>query len=163
MEDAIVRVNGVEAENMGSGLYRARLSSWLPFMTISTEIVRAGYDLVTAETVVYALGNIIVESAAVSGLIGIATLSARKSGKKDRAMRPRKIRLEEPRPQKSGLEKLEALLRERRWVSMKEASEITGVEMANIKKLFSDLMKKNRALQGFFVDDVFVVQSVREE
>ena len=162
VEDALVRVNGVEAENVGNGLYQARLSSWMPFVTMSIELVRAGYELVKAETVVCALGNIVVEAAAVSSVVGIAAFSARKTGKKDRAMTHQELRLEGTRPEKSRLGKLEALLEERRWVSMKEASEITGVEIANIKELFSDLMKRNRALQGFFVDDVFVVESVEE-
>lgn len=162
VEDASVRVNGVEAENLGSGIYRARLSSWMPFVTVRTELETTGYEPVSTEAMVFPIGNIITESLATFSVVGIAALSTRRRGKKDRVMRPLELRPERRRREKSRLEKLEALLEERRWVSMKEASEVTGVEIVNIKQMFSDLMKKNPALQGFFVDDMFVLKSVEE-
>jgi len=162
VEDAFVRVNGVEAENLGSGVYQARLSSWMPFVAIRTELETAGYEPMSTETVVFPIGNILIESLATISVVGIAALRARRTGKKGRVIRPLELRPEKPRREKSRLEKLEALLEERRWVSMKEASEVTGVEMADIKELFSDLMKKNPTLQGFFVDDMFVLKSVEE-
>ncbi|MCW4027583.1 MAG: DUF2341 domain-containing protein, partial [Candidatus Bathyarchaeota archaeon] len=57
VEDAEVRVNGVEAENAGSGIYEAKVSSWMPFVTINTELERAGYELVATETIVFPLGT----------------------------------------------------------------------------------------------------------
>lgn len=116
----------------------------------------------STETIVFPIGNIITESLATFSVVGIAALSTRRTAKKPRVVRPLELMPEKPRQEKSRLERLEALLEERRWVSMKEASEVTGVEIASIKELFSDLMKKNPTLQGFFVDDMFVLKSVEE-
>lgn len=62
VRDALVWVNGVKAENIGNGIYRVNLHSWIPYLTINIVVNKDGFDPLIIQTSIYALANIIVFS-----------------------------------------------------------------------------------------------------
>jgi len=147
IEDALVKVNNVIAENLGSGVYKVTLFSWMPYLPIKFEVERNYFDSITEENVIFPLGNIVFESSSVTMLSIIVFLF------NARRVRRRKWQI--------ILSKLEGLLEEKERVELKEVSEDTGVSLSNIKALFSDLMREKPYLQGFFINDdkEFILES----
>lgn len=81
VEEATVRVDGVVAENVGGGVYRASLTTWMPFLTIKIVAEKFGYEPATAQTTHYLLGNIAVEGS-VAIIISLVLLLRFRAGRK---------------------------------------------------------------------------------
>lgn len=82
VEDAIVTINAVEAENTGKGIYKASFNSWMPYLSMNIRIKRDGFDTIMIETEVYALGNIVTETILVILIMVIIFMIFKKKGEK---------------------------------------------------------------------------------
>jgi len=146
VQDATVKINGIIAEHVGNGVYRATLNTLMPYLSVSMGIERQGFNLIIMVFASALVGNMILEIfMAVLGVFIVLKLNSRFRMKKWHA----------------NLMNLESLLTKRGLVEVKEASEATGISMAKIKDLFLDLMIRKPTLHGLFIknDTEFVLES----
>jgi hypothetical protein len=139
VEDATVRVGDTVAENSGNGVYRASLSSWMPSLTININAERAGFKPIIMEIRNYALGNILLGSSLITILSVVIVLKWNLR----RAQRKRWL---------MNLRKLEELLIGKGRIGIKEASEVIGVDIADVKALLSELMREGKIKGSFTLD-----------
>ena len=147
VEDATVTTNGLAAENIGNGKYQITLSSWMPYLQITFEVERAGFDRIMVENVVYPLGNIILEVFLVM-IVCVTTF----------LLNARRIRMKEWNVK---ILRLEELMKDKGQIEVRRISESLETDITKTKKLFYDLETKNPALKGFFVnnDQEFMLES----
>jgi len=147
VEDATVTTNGLAAENIGNGKYQIILSSWMPYLQITFEVERAGFDRIMVENVVYPLGNIILEVFLVM-IVCVTTF----------LLNARRIRMKEWNVK---ILRLEELMKDKGQIEVRRISESLETDITKTKKLFYDLETKNPALKGFFVnnDQEFMLES----
>lgn len=82
VEGAEVMVDGVRAEDMGGGVYRAVLTTWMPLLRIKVTAEKFGYEPATIQTTHYLLGNFAIEGGlAVIGLLVFLKFCPRRGGK----------------------------------------------------------------------------------
>lgn len=146
VEDAVVRVNQVTATHTGNGQYSAVLNTLMPYLTINTTVERKGTIQLNTETTIYPQGNIIVWATLIAVPVLTANLWLYKRKKK----------------WGSAIRIITKLLQEKGRIRVKEASEITGIRMPKMKKLFLKTMAKIPTMKGFFVnnDSEFIHESV---
>jgi len=150
VEDAFVKVNGIMAKNIGKGNYLVTLSSWMPYLTINIEVDKDGFESLMIQTSNYVLSNIILESSLI-GILGIGVFLGIKSHK--RIVKRR-----------NDLKKLEELVIKKGRIDIKEASEITGVKIENIRALLSELLNKGRIKGAFTLDgNSFILEKKLKE
>jgi len=139
VEDAIVKINGLEARYLENGIYEVVLKSWMPIFTLNVNVKRIGSELASKESVVYSFGNILLETSGITILMLIVG-----------------IRLNAKRVEKKrwliNLSKIEEFVKEKGRIELSEASSILNVEIFEVKTLLYELMKDKRVV-GTFTSD----------
>jgi hypothetical protein len=150
--DATIMISDTVAENMGNGVFSATLASWMPKLTINIKTERLGFEPVITEEVIYPLGNIISESAAIILLTFFAVLRLNSRNRQRRRW-------------DMNLSRIEKLVRKRGRIKIDEASKITGLDTDEINALLSEL-KNTERIDGTFTSDgnsFITEEKLREE
>ena len=152
VEDAIVRINGLAAKHLKNGIYEAVLPSWMPYLNVNIEIERVGFKLISKESMVYSLGNILSETSVITVLVLITGLKLN-------------VKRAEKKRWLIKLEKLEELVKKKGRIELSEASSILNVEVSEVKALLSELMNYKRIVGTFTSDNKGFVteEKLREE
>jgi len=148
--DSKVKVNGILAENLGNGLYRANISSWMPFLAINIESDKTYFEPTTISFYQIALGNILIESLiiVVSIIFVVWLYSKWVRSKKEEA--------------------LENLLKREGRLKIEDASKNIGLNTETANKLVSKLLDEQK-IQGLvlkhnqeFVSERALSDTIRE-
>lgn len=67
---ATVMVNGIKAEEISDGKYKAVLSTWSPTFTVNTQVETGGFKPLRKQITGYAIGNIAFQAPLVSIMVG---------------------------------------------------------------------------------------------
>jgi len=138
VEDATVKINGLEAKHLKNGIYEVVLNSWMPYLNINVDVERVGFKSISMNSIIYSLGNILSEvSAIILILIAGLKLNAKRT---------------EEKKWLRNLDKLEEFVKERGRIELSEASIMLNVNTSEVKALLSELMNDKRIV-GTFTSD----------
>jgi hypothetical protein len=146
IEDALVKVNNLAAENLGNGTYRVNLPSWMPYLTAEIEVQKADFTLLRCNVPVYLLGNIATWVFVSSSVISITAFS------RARWIHRRK------------LTHLKDIIAKQGQVSVEETAKIMGMNDAVVRKLLNELTRRGM-IKGFFTSDgkAFITEKMLED
>ena len=146
IEDALVKVNSLVAENLGNGTYRVNLLSWMPYLTTDIEVQKADFAPVKCNVPVYLLGNITMWTFVLSSAISITAFS------RNRWIHRRK------------LTHLRDIIAKQGQVSVDETAKIMGMNDSVVRKLLNELTRRGM-IKGFFTLDgkAFITEKMLED
>lgn len=138
ISDAALAINGVLVEDLGNGVYRAEISSWLPFLSITINAEKEYFDTMNAEMTSFSIGNIILEfTVIIVGVVVVSKLNKQRIERKRRSL---------------TLNELEKLVKERGQIKLKEAANKLSLDVAEINTLLQLLMRNERVEGTFTLD-----------
>ncbi|MEM3488550.1 MAG: LamG-like jellyroll fold domain-containing protein, partial [Nitrososphaerota archaeon] len=130
--NAKLKINGISAQNMGNGLYRATLYSYMPFITINIQFDVPNFESMTISFIQIAWINLILIIIIIVGLTFLIILLYRRHVESKKKT------------------SLKNLVKEKGRVNFEDASKILGLTVQSISTLTSKLIE-DREIYGIIL------------